>query len=138
MACTHSAVMSVLARLRPASGTEDRVCSFAAAAARLLRAYTMQVEAYRRLRHGGDQHVRVKHVHINQGAQAVIENVRASERGCAQAPSPSAGGGGFRTRSAVEMDAAGVSQPGAATGIISKRTKALSQRAPSKEGKQNV
>jgi hypothetical protein len=46
----------------------------------------MQFEAYRRLRHGGDQHVRVEHVHINQGAQAVIGNVRASERGRAQPP----------------------------------------------------
>jgi hypothetical protein len=60
-------------------GTEDHVCRFAAAAARLLRAYATQFEAYRRLRHGGDQYVRVEHVHINDGAQAVIGNVCASE-----------------------------------------------------------
>jgi hypothetical protein len=86
MACTHSATMSVLGRLGPAAGTEDHVCRFAAAAARLLRAYTMQLEAYRRLRHGGDQHVRVEHVHINQGAQALIGNVSASEPGRVQTP----------------------------------------------------
>ena len=101
MACTHAAAMSVLGRLGPATGTEDRVCRFAAAAARLLRAFTMQLEAYRRLRHGGDQYVRVEHVHINEGAQAVIGNVRASERGRAQsshditgASSPSRKGNG--------------------------------------------
>ena len=84
MAFTHSAAMSVLGRLGPAGGTEDHVCRFAFAAARLLRAYTVQLEAYRRLRHGGDQHVRVEHVHINQGARAVIGNVHARKHGRAQ------------------------------------------------------
>jgi hypothetical protein len=56
-------------------------CRFAAAAARLTRAFTLQFEAYRRLRHGGDQYVRVEHVHINEGAQAVIGNVHPQERG---------------------------------------------------------
>jgi hypothetical protein len=86
MACTHSATMSVLGRLGPAAGTEDHVCRFAAAAARLLRAFTTQFEAYRRLRHGGDQHVLVEHVHINEGGQAVIGNVGPLESGRAQAP----------------------------------------------------
>ena len=86
MACTHGATMSVLARLGPAAGTEDHACRFATAAARLIRAYSMQFEAYRRLRHGGDQYMRVEHVHINEGAQAVIGNVRASEPERGQAP----------------------------------------------------
>jgi hypothetical protein len=80
------ATMAVLGRLGPAGGTQDHVCRFVAAAARLLRAYTTQFEAYRRLRHGGDQYVRVEHVHINEGGQAVIGNVRTSERGRAEAP----------------------------------------------------
>src|SRR5262249_28501745 len=84
MACTHMATMSVLRRLGPAGGTEDQVCRFASAAARLLRAYTTQFETYRRLRHGGDQYVRVEHVHINEGAQAVIGNVHPQESGRAQ------------------------------------------------------
>jgi hypothetical protein len=46
----------------------------------------MQLEAYRRLRHGGDQYVRVEHVHVNEGAQAVIGNVRASEPELVQTP----------------------------------------------------
>ena len=84
MACTHSAAMSVLGRLGPAGGTQDHVCKFASAAARLMRAYTMQLEAYRRLRHGSDQYVRVEHVHINEGAQADIGNVHPQERGHTQ------------------------------------------------------
>ena len=44
----------------------------ASAAARLLRAYATQVEALRLLRNGGSQIVRVEHVHVNEGGQAVI------------------------------------------------------------------
>jgi hypothetical protein len=48
------------------------VAAAASAASRLLRAYAVQVEALRRLRHGGSQFVRVEHVHVNDGGQAVI------------------------------------------------------------------
>ena len=41
-----------------------------------MRAYSVQVETLRRLRHGGDQCVRVEHVHIGDGGQAIIGNVR--------------------------------------------------------------
>jgi hypothetical protein len=37
------------------------------------------VELLRRLRHGTGQYVRVEHVHIHEGGQAVIGNVRARE-----------------------------------------------------------
>jgi hypothetical protein len=76
MACTHTAAISVLARFAGGGATERRVAALASAAARLLRAYSTQVEALRRFRHGGDQYVRVEHVHINDGAQAVIGNVQ--------------------------------------------------------------
>jgi hypothetical protein len=49
-----------------------------------LRGPSTQFEAYRRLRHGGDQYVRVEHVHINEGAQAVIGNVHPQESERAQ------------------------------------------------------
>ena len=74
MARTHSAAMAVLTRLGGAAG-ERTVAAMASAAARLLRAYAAQVEALRRLRHGGSQLVRVEHVHVNEGGQAVIGNV---------------------------------------------------------------
>jgi hypothetical protein len=83
MSCTHIATMSVLARLG-GGGPEDRSARLTSAAARLMRAFSTQFEAYRRLRHGGDQYVRVEHVHINEGAQAVIGNVRPQESGRAQ------------------------------------------------------
>ena len=75
MACTHSAAMVVLSSLGGGGGSERRVTAVASAAARLLRAYAIQVETLRRLRHGAGQYVRVEHVHVNEGGQALIGNV---------------------------------------------------------------
>ena len=80
MACTHTAAMAVLNRLGNASGPTRSSTAMASAAAKLLRAYATQVETLRRLRNGGSQFVRVEHVHVNEGGQAVIGNVgRATE-----------------------------------------------------------
>jgi hypothetical protein len=66
------------------------VVALATAAARLLRAYSVQVETLRRLRHGGDQYVRVEHVHVNDGGQAIVGNVKSAGSGAAGAPEQSA------------------------------------------------
>ena len=57
-------------------GTELSL-AMASAAARLLRAYATQVEALRRLSNGGSQTLRVEHVHVNEGGQALIGNVNS-------------------------------------------------------------
>jgi hypothetical protein len=41
-----------------------------------MRAYATQVEVLRRLRSSGQQFMRVEHVHVNDGGQAVIGNVK--------------------------------------------------------------
>jgi hypothetical protein len=79
MACTHTAAMSVLAKMDSGLGTERRTAAFGSTAARLLKAYAMQLEVLRRLRTGGQQFVRVEHVHVNDGWQAVIGNVKKPE-----------------------------------------------------------
>jgi len=79
MACTHMAAMAVLAKLDAAFAPERRVAAFGSTAARLMKAYAMQMEVLRRLRHGGNQYVRVEHVHVNDGGQAVIGNVKNSD-----------------------------------------------------------
>jgi hypothetical protein len=43
-----------------------------------MRTYATQVEVLRRLRTSGHQYVRVEHVHVNEGGQAVIGNFRSS------------------------------------------------------------
>jgi hypothetical protein len=80
MACTHTAAMAVLGRLGGGHGPDRSVTTMASAASRLLRTYATQVEALRRLRNGGSQFVRVEHVHVNEGGQAVIGNVKAPTR----------------------------------------------------------
>jgi hypothetical protein len=76
MACTHSASMAILGKLDSGFGTERRIALFASAAARLMKTFAMQVEVFRHLRHGGQQFVRVEHVHVNDGGQAIIGNVK--------------------------------------------------------------
>jgi len=79
MACTHTAAMSVLAKIDSGFETERRVAAFGSTAARLMKAYAMQMEVLRRLRTGGHQFVRVEHVHINHGGRAVVGNVRTTD-----------------------------------------------------------
>jgi hypothetical protein len=72
MACTHSATMVVLRRVGGGHGGDRSLAVMASAASKLLRAYATQVEALRRLRNGGSQFVRVEHVHVADGGQAVV------------------------------------------------------------------
>ena len=76
MACTHTAAMSVLAKMDSGFGTERRIAAFGSTAARLMKAYAMQMEVLRRMRTGGQQVVRVEHVHVNDGGQAIVGNVK--------------------------------------------------------------
>jgi hypothetical protein len=75
MAYTHTAAMSVLVKMDSGFGTERRIAAFGSTAARLMKAYAMQMEVLRRQRSGGQQLVRVEHVHINDGGHAAIGNV---------------------------------------------------------------
>jgi hypothetical protein len=93
MACTHTAAMAILARLGGGEGNGQRVVAFASAAARLLRAYATQVEVLRRLRHGGEQYVRVEHVHVSDGGQAIIGNVNPAKSGASGSAQHSISGG---------------------------------------------
>jgi len=72
MACAHTAAMAVLSRLGGAHGGGRSVAMMSTAASKLMRTYAMQAETLRRLRHGGSQHMRIEHVQISEGAQAVI------------------------------------------------------------------
>jgi hypothetical protein len=75
IAATHSASMAVLAKLGGGHAGERRVAALASAAARLMNAYTAQVELLRRLRHGGTQVIRIERVVVQDGGQAVVGSV---------------------------------------------------------------
>jgi hypothetical protein len=78
LACTHTTAMAVLSLIAGGNTTERRIAAFSAAAAKLLRTYAMQREVLRRLHRGGEQYFRVEHIHINDGARAVIGQVSNS------------------------------------------------------------
>ena len=68
--------MAVLAKLDNGFGTERRIAALGSTATRLMKTFVMQMEVLRRLRNGGQQFVRVEHVHVNDGGQALIGNVK--------------------------------------------------------------
>jgi hypothetical protein len=72
MAATHSASMAVLGRIGSAHSGYRLITAYSNAASKLLRAYTAQIDALRRLRGGGAQHIRVEHIHLNDDARAII------------------------------------------------------------------
>lgn len=75
LACAHAATMQVLASLGNSSGRQQT--ALASAAAQLIKASAVQSEQLRKLKGGQSQYVRVEHVHVNDGGQAVIGNVKA-------------------------------------------------------------
>jgi hypothetical protein len=80
-ACTHMVAMVMMARVGGGHGGPHRLPGMASAIAKLTRAYCTQVETYRRLRGGGDQNIRVEHVHVHEGGRAIVGaiNTRATE-----------------------------------------------------------
>jgi len=45
-------------------------------ATKLMRTFTAQMEALKRLRMGGKQTIQVQHVHVNEGGQAIVGDVK--------------------------------------------------------------
>jgi hypothetical protein len=64
---------------RGACGNDRRVANLGTTAARLMRAYAVQVETLRRLRHGSSQVGRVEHVHVNEGGRAIVGNMAVDD-----------------------------------------------------------
>jgi hypothetical protein len=73
-ACTHIVAMVMMARIG-GHGGERRLPALASAAAKLMRPHCMQVETYRRPRGGGEQNIRVEHVHVHEGGQAIVGTI---------------------------------------------------------------
>ena len=74
MAITHSLAMELLGRARRADQIPQVDCA-GNLAVKLLRTFMAQTEALAKLRRGGEQVVRVEHVHVYPGGQAIVGNV---------------------------------------------------------------
>ena len=64
MAAIHTATMTFARRLEDVEALN-----------KLARTFTMQMEALKRYRNGGEQKVTVQHVSVNEGGQAIVGNV---------------------------------------------------------------
>ena len=71
MAVTHALAMDMMGRAKRAE-LVAQVNSAGSLAVKLLRTYTMQTEALAKLKRGGEQTVRVEHVHVYPGGQAIV------------------------------------------------------------------
>lgn len=77
MVAVHNASMTMARRLAHVD-TLQQQDSAERALNKLTRTYAMQLQALSKYRSGGKQKVVVKHVHVNEGGQAIVGNV---ERG---------------------------------------------------------
>ena len=81
-------------------------------AVKLLRTYTMQMEALQRYRGKGEQKMTVEHVHVYQGGQAIVGAVHQ--------------GGGARTKAEEQPHAPAIThEPGAALSCPDPQRKAV-------------
>ena len=71
MAATHGLAMTLLGRTRRADQL-NQVEVQGGLAVKLLRTFTLQAETLAKLRRGGGQTVRVEHVHVHPGGQAIV------------------------------------------------------------------
>ena len=78
MVITHIAATSALRRLN-GSETVSVQDSNGNLAVKLLRTFTMQVEALQRYRGKGQQKVTVEHVHVHAGGQAIVGAVQPAK-----------------------------------------------------------
>ncbi|WP_428685384.1 hypothetical protein [Reyranella sp.] len=83
MAAVHNATMTFARRLNnvdniPQQDSAERAFN------KLARTFTAQVEALKRYRSAGEQTVRVEHVTVNDGGQAIVGNVTTGGRGSPQ------------------------------------------------------
>jgi hypothetical protein len=88
MAAIHMATMTFARRLMhvenlPQQDSAERAFN------KLARTFAAQVEALKRYRTGGEQTVRVEHVTVNEGGQAIVGAVTHGGRGSLENPEPS-------------------------------------------------
>lgn len=74
IAATHAVAMSKLSLLQSVN-TIPQAESAANIATKMQRTFTMQLEALSKMRRGGQQNVRVEHVHVHAGGQAVVGTI---------------------------------------------------------------
>ena len=71
----HNTAMDLLQKSQAAYLNPEQRARYAGLSTKMTRTYALQMEALKKYRTGGQQTMKVEHVHVNQGGQAVIGNV---------------------------------------------------------------
>lgn len=82
MVGTHEMAIEMMELARRSTDI-NRAERYGNLATKFLRTYTTQLEALAKLRRGGEQTVRVEHVHVYNGGQAIVGQVATGGRGSA-------------------------------------------------------
>ncbi|WP_181704449.1 hypothetical protein [Chthonobacter albigriseus] len=104
-AATHAVSMSKLSTLVSVS-TITQAESAANIATKLQRTLLSQMETLNRLRRGGQQNVRVEHVHVHAGGQAIVGAVSHDGGGAGVEPEKQEQGHAIQTRSIAHAPSA--------------------------------
>ncbi len=80
MVATHTAIITTLRRQKQSETLLEQE-GYGNLAVKLLRTFAAQVEALQRYRGKGQQHIRVEHVDVHAGGQAIVGAVTAGEGG---------------------------------------------------------
>jgi len=81
MIAVHNAAMDAMGRAMITGQTFQGREANVNYATKMLRTFTTQTEALKRYRTGGQQKVTVEHVHVSEGAQAIVGAVSTGGRG---------------------------------------------------------
>lgn len=95
MAAIHKATMNAARRLNR-SNTIEQQDSASNMLNKLARSFAAQMEALKRYRSSGEQSIRVQHVTVNEGGQAIVGNVQSGgggvQKNASQSHAPREGG----------------------------------------------
>jgi hypothetical protein len=80
MVATHTAIITTLRRQKDSEMLLEQE-RYGNLAVKLLRTFAAQIEALQRYRGKGQQHIRVEHVDVHAGGQAIVGAVTAGEGG---------------------------------------------------------
>lgn len=80
MASLHANAMRLMATAIE-NNTVSTSNAMYAQANKLMRSFALHVEAYEKLKRGGQQRIKVDHVHVHEGGQAIVGNINQPTTG---------------------------------------------------------
>ena len=83
MACAHELAMTTT-RVTGQATSLEKIDVMGGLSIRFMRLFALQAETLAKLRRGGEQRVKVEHVHVHPGAQAIVGDVHRHEGGGVQ------------------------------------------------------